>query len=105
MWLANQFPGRFDIIWGNSLLEVPKFHQLNPGLKSELLFIDGGHSYDIAKMDLKNFAKLANPAYNRVLMDDTFLHELKDAWCEMVHAGELRQLRSYSGRISDGRSV
>ena len=41
------------IIFGNSLVEVPK-------LEGDLIFVDGGHSFRDAMMDIVNCMKLSN---------------------------------------------
>ncbi|CAK9061779.1 Tubulin epsilon chain (Epsilon-tubulin) [Durusdinium trenchii] len=102
MWLSNRFPGRLNMTWGDSLATVPEFHRHNPDVKCELIFIDGGHSYDVAIRDLKNFAALANLKNNRVLLDDTFLDDVRRAWDEMMEMGYVEELQSYSGEISVG---
>ncbi|CAL1167756.1 unnamed protein product, partial [Cladocopium goreaui] len=102
MWLSNQFPGRLDMTWGDSLATVPAFHREHPDVKCELIFIDGGHSYDVAIRDLKNFAALANLKNNVLLLDDTFLDDVRRAWDEMLDMGYVEEFRSYNGEISVG---
>lgn len=102
--------------WGDSLATVPEFHRKNPMVKcfggrhratcmlrGELIFIDGGHSYDVAIRDLKNFAALANlkrlsqseglsgVRNNRILLDDTFLDDVRRAWDEMLDMGYVKE--------------
>ena len=59
--------------------------------RSELIFIDGGHSYDCAIRDLKNLAALANLQNNLVLLDDTFLDDVRRAWDEMLEMGYVEE--------------
>eukprot|EP00439_Symbiodinium_sp_Y106_P073058 s2900_g13.t1 len=93
---------RLELIWGDSLATVPEFHRQKPELQSELIFIDGGHSYDCAIRDLKNLAALANLQNNRVLLDDTFLDDVRRAWDEMLEMGYVEELQSWSGEIEAG---
>ena len=60
-------------------------------LRCELIFIDGGHSYDVAIRDLKNFAALANLKNNVLLLDDTFLDDVRRAWDEMMDMGYVEE--------------
>ena len=103
---------RLDLTWGDSLVTVPEFHKSHPEVKRltqlliksravavrfsqlrcELIFIDGGHSYDCAIRDLKNLAALANLQNNRVLLDDTFLDDVRRAWDEMLEMGYVKEL-------------
>lgn len=59
--------------------------------RCELIFIDGGHSYDVAIRDLKNFAALANLKNNVLLLDDTFLDDVRRAWDEMLDMGYVEE--------------
>lgn len=52
------FPGRHTLILGNSLVTVPAFQVIN-SLKFDLIFVDGGHHYQVAKADLLNMRALA----------------------------------------------
>lgn len=104
MWLANKFPGRLDLFWGDSLVKVPEFHEENPDMKAEIIFIDGGHSTDLARADLKHFYEMVNLEYNRVIMDDTFLDCVKVAWDEMIEAGKVEELAVYQGTLPCGNS-
>ena len=62
--------------------------------RCELIFIDGGHSYDVAIRDLKNFAALANLKNNVLLLDDTFLDDVRRAWDEMLDMGYVEEFLS-----------
>ena len=64
---------------------------LSIDLRCELIFIDGGHSYDVAIRDLKNFAALANLKNNVLLLDDTFLDDVRRAWDEMLDMGYVEE--------------
>lgn len=103
MWLSKMFPGRLTMIWGDSVTEIPQFQRENPSVKLDLIMVDGGHSYDLAKADLKHFRSLANPKNNRVIMDDTFLDDVRRAWDEMIELGQVEEFQSYSGTIDCGK--
>lgn len=104
MWLMTKFPGRLTVTWGDSLTEVPMFFSRHPHIKCEIISIDGGHDYAAAKKDLEHLAPAAALPHNRILMDDTFLHEVKQAWDEMIRSGQVEELETYSGTLESGHS-
>ena len=67
-FLRTQFPGRLTMIYGDSTRTVPIFAQL--GTKCDIVVIDGGHTYDVAKSDLYNMKVLANKQHHIVIFDD-----------------------------------
>jgi predicted O-methyltransferase YrrM len=67
--IDKQFPGRHTLIRGDSRDAVPKFRANNPELRFDLVFIDGGHSYEVAKADLLNMRELSSEN-TAVIMDD-----------------------------------
>lgn len=69
-FLKSTFPGRFHVSWGDSTKALPAFHAAYPGVKCDLVIVDGGHTYDVAHADLKSFASMAW-ADTRVVIDDT----------------------------------
>lgn len=54
------FPGRHTLIIGDSLKTVPEFHENNSKISFDLIFVDGGHDYPVAKGDLINMQLMAN---------------------------------------------
>jgi hypothetical protein len=77
-FLGESFPGRHTAIWGDSTQTVPDFHSQHPEVKCNLIFVDGGHSEDVARADLQNFMAMADPEYNVVLIDDA---NCGNSWC------------------------
>ena len=57
-YLSAKFPGRFFIHYGDSAASLPEFVQKNPDIRCNLIFVDGWHSYPVAKSDLENFMKI-----------------------------------------------
>lgn len=64
-----KYPNKHELIIGNSVETIPKYIE-NSEKKFDLIFIDGGHEYIIAKSDLINCKKLAHES-SIVILDDT----------------------------------
>lgn len=58
--IDDECPKRHKLILGDSTKTVPEYHKSHPKLKFDLIFVDGGHDYEIAKADIKNMKKLAH---------------------------------------------
>lgn len=56
-WISKQFPGRVELIRGNSMEVLP--HLINENKKYDLIHIDGGHSVDVFFHDIQNSIKLS----------------------------------------------
>ena len=87
------FPGRHTLIYGDSRETVPEFVRTGTA-HFDLVFIDGGHDYDVAKADIRNMQPAAGKT--AVIMDD--LIPWTDwgsgptrAWTEAIQAGIIRQ--------------
>jgi len=98
-------PGRHTLVEGDSTATVPEFSQQNPGRRFDLIFIDGGHSYDVAKADIRNMESLAH-GNTLVIMDDLtpWLPWGKGpsrAWTEAQTNGIIEEIEIYK----DGNSV
>jgi predicted O-methyltransferase YrrM len=61
------YPNRHTLILGDSTKTIPKYES---NIKFDLIFIDGGHSYDVARADLLNCKRFAHKD-TIVIMDDT----------------------------------
>ena len=64
------YPDRHTLILGDSQETVPIYLENNKGSKFDVIFIDGGHDYEIAKADMKNCLDLAHKD-TIVILDDT----------------------------------
>jgi predicted O-methyltransferase YrrM len=64
------YPNRHTLIFGDSRKTIPIYLENNKNKTFDVIFIDGGHDYEIAKSDLDNCLKLANKD-TIVILDDT----------------------------------
>lgn len=99
----KKFPGRHTLIAGDSTKTVPEFARKNPELKFDLVFIDGGHAYEVAKADIMNMMPMCT-AQTLVVIDD-LTPWLKwgigphRAWTEAIEAGFVRQTEVFKDGV------
>jgi predicted O-methyltransferase YrrM len=95
------FPGRHLLILGDSTKTIPKYCIINPEKKFDFIFIDGGHSYDVAMADLKNCLKFAHTD-TIVAVDDTMYNKEwtfefnvgpTKAWIDAVDSGLVTEIK------------
>lgn len=105
------YPNRHTLILGDSTISIPKFINDNPGKTFDLIFIDGGHDYAIAKADLENCRKLANKD-TVVIMDDTSYTQGWEhnpngptrTWTEHLHNGTIIEMNKVDYEPGRGMS-
>ena len=59
-FIDDTFPGRHQLIVGDSRQTVPDFALQNPKIKFDFIFIDGGHEHDVVKLDIEHMKSLAH---------------------------------------------
>lgn len=106
--IDEQFPGRHTLIFGDSRNTVPDFKARNPGLSFDLAFIDGGHDYEVAKVDISNMRPLCGEE-TVVVMDDLVPSRPwgvgpTRAWNEAIQEGVIRQDELFKSGIGMKRS-
>jgi predicted O-methyltransferase YrrM len=68
-YIDMTYPNRHSLIIGDSTIQLPDYISKH-NISSDIIFIDGGHTYDIAKSDLENSRSFAHEN-TIVIMDDT----------------------------------
>jgi predicted O-methyltransferase YrrM len=76
---------------GDSRKTVPTYLQQNPDTKFDVIFIDGGHSYEIANADMENCFLFAHPD-TIVILDDTMFTA---GWVQIWNQGPNRVWTEY----------
>jgi len=93
-YIDIKYPGRHTMVAGDSRVTVNKFAKENPGVTFDLIFIDGGHGYDIAKTDIMNMKKLAR-ADTLVVFDDIQYKRPRRAWERCVEKGIVEEIERF----------
>jgi predicted O-methyltransferase YrrM len=68
-----EFPGRHTLIAGDSRQAIPQFAD-SEHRTFDLIFIDGGHTYDVASADISNMKRLAHES-TVLVFDDLLPHK------------------------------
>jgi predicted O-methyltransferase YrrM len=106
------YPNRHTLLLGDSTITVPTYIQKNVGKKFDVLFIDGGHDYHIANLDMKNCMKLAHKD-SIVILDDTIYRSdwvahytvgPTKVWSEHVTQGLVTEMKRVDYRKGRGMS-
>ena len=104
-FIDERYPGRHELVVGDSLDTVPRYADEHPHA-FDLVFVDGGHTKEIADSDIRHACRLARPR-GLVVVDDVipWFRWGKGpyaAWNEAVAAGLLEPVElRLDGRLAD----
>ena len=108
-YIDETFPGRHTLILGDSRETVKEFKRNNPNKRFDLIFIDGGHTYDVAKLDVVHSSGLAHK--NTIVVVDDVVYvpgweagwtvKPTQVWEEGKKHGEITEL----GRLADRHGI
>lgn len=93
-WLDRIYPNRHRLIIGDSTKTLPRYLSECSTEKFDLIFIDGGHTYDIAKSDIANSVKLAHEG-TFIIIDDLKYAPVLRAWEEALASGLIEEVERY----------
>ena len=102
--IDKKYPGRHELVLGDSTQTLPAYAKAHLDVRFDLVFIDGGHDYEVARADLANFRTMSH-ARTIVVMDDMtpwwkWGEGPTRAWNEAVAAGTIVESRVYKNGLA-----
>jgi len=93
-YIDATYPNRHTLILGDSNITIPIYLENNKDTKFDIIFIDGGHHYEIAKADMENCFHLAHKD-TIVVLDDTIF---RNDWVQAYTIGPTRSWNEHLER-------
>jgi hypothetical protein len=79
-YIDYKYPNRHNLIIGDSRETIPSYIDNNKDVKFDIIFIDGGHDYEISKSDLENCFHLAHQETIVIIDDTIFTPGWEEGW-------------------------
>lgn len=95
-YIDTTYPNRHTLILGDSMLTVPTYIENNKDIKFDIIFIDGGHDYQVAKSDIENCFHLSHKDTIVILDDTNFNVEANGPtkiWSEKIKENKIIELQ------------
>lgn len=95
--LQERYPGRLELVLGDSAETVPRYFAQNPHKRCNIIFIDGSHLYEPVYVDMMNMLPVANQKDGHILIMDDFgctepyCRNVRTAWYRMVHEHRVQE--------------
>ena len=96
-YIDTNYPNRHLLIEGNSLIALPDYHDKNPDLVFDLIFIDGGHSHEVALLDIRNMKNFAHED-TLLIIDDLRFPQVIKAWEKCIDEGIISHIKTHQSK-------
>ena len=96
-YIDIKYPNRHRLIEGNSVETVPLFFSSNDHLQLDLIFIDGGHDYEVVYNDINNMSAFAH--FDTILIiDDMGYESVRQARLELIKENVITEGRTIKSK-------
>jgi predicted O-methyltransferase YrrM len=104
-FLDERYPGRHELVIGDSTMSVPKYGAEHPSVSFDIVFIDGGHDCETVRADIANLKVISHPGTSVVIDDLTpwlaWGEGPTKAWSEAIQERVITQVEIFK----DGQLV